>query len=87
MIFLKKINLYRKFHYIETNYTKTYIYDVNLVILKMQRVDDLDLKLLSELKKDGNISVPVLSKKLEINSSVLYSRIKRLVRKKIIDNQ
>jgi len=48
----------------------------------MQRVDDLDLKLLSELKKDGNISVPVLSKKLEINSSVLYSRIKRLTRKK-----
>ena len=84
MIFLKKTNLYRKFYYIETNDTKTYIYDGKLVILKMQRVDDLDLKLLSELKKDGNISVPVLSKKLEINSSVLYSRIKRLVRKKII---
>ena len=50
----------------------------------MQRVDDLDLKLLSELKKNGNISVPVLSKKLEINSSVLYSRIKRLIRKKMI---
>ena len=50
----------------------------------MQYVDDLDLKLLSELKKDGNISVPVLSKKLEINSSVLYSRIKRLLRKKLI---
>ena len=28
----------------------------------MQNVDDLDLRLLSELKKDGNISVPVLSK-------------------------
>ena len=51
----------------------------------MQRVDDLDLKLLSELKKNGNISVPVLSKKLEINSSVLYSRIKRLIRKKMIN--
>ena len=50
----------------------------------MQNVDDLDLKLLSELKKDGNISVPVLSKKLEINASVLYSRIKRLIRKKLI---
>ena len=50
----------------------------------MHSFDDLDLKLLSELKKDGSISVPVLAKKLEINSSVLYSRIKRLNKKKII---
>ena len=50
----------------------------------MQQVDDLDLRLLSELKKDGNISVPTLSKKLNINASVLYSRIKRLLRKKMI---
>ena len=42
------------------------------------------MKLLFELSKDGNISVPMLSKKLGINASVLYSRIKRLVRKKII---
>ena len=42
------------------------------------------MKLLFELTKDGNISVPVLAKKLGINSSVLYSRIKRLVRKKLI---
>ena len=48
----------------------------------MQRIDELDLKLLSELKKDGSISVPILSKKLEINASVLYSRIKRLLKKK-----
>ena len=42
------------------------------------------MKLLFELTKDGNISVPTLSKKLGINASVLYSRIKRLVRKKLI---
>ena len=42
------------------------------------------MKLLFELTKDGNISVPMLSKKLGINASVLYSRIKRLVRKKLI---
>jgi Lrp/AsnC family transcriptional regulator for asnA, asnC and gidA len=42
------------------------------------------MKLLFELTKDGNISVPVLSQKLGINTSVLYSRIKRLVRKKLI---
>jgi len=50
----------------------------------LQRFDELDMKLLFELSKDGNISVPMLSKKLGINASVLYSRIKRLVRKKII---
>ena len=50
----------------------------------MQGFDELDKKLLFELTKDGNISVPILSKKLGINSSVLYSRIKRLVRKKLI---
>ena len=42
------------------------------------------MKLLFELSKDGNISVPILSKKLGVNASVLYSRIKRLVRKKLI---
>ena len=42
------------------------------------------MKLLDELTKDANISVPNLSKKLGINASVLYSRIKRLVKKKLI---
>ena len=42
------------------------------------------MKLLFELTKDGSISVPVLSKKLGINASVLYSRIKRLMKKKLI---
>ena len=50
----------------------------------MRGFDELDMKLLFELSKDGNISVPTLSKKLGINASVLYSRIKRLVRKKLI---
>jgi len=50
----------------------------------MAKVDDLDLNLLSELKKDGSISIPLLAKKLNINASVLYSRIKRLTKKKMI---
>ena len=50
----------------------------------MERFDELDMKILFELIKNGNISVPILSKKLGINASVLYSRIKRLVRKKLI---
>ena len=48
------------------------------------RFDELDMKLLKELIKDSSISVPNLSKKLEINASVLYSRINRLVKKKLI---
>ncbi len=50
----------------------------------MLRYDELDMKLLYELTKDANISVPNLSKKLGINASVLYSRIKRLNKKKLI---
>ncbi len=42
------------------------------------------MNLLYELSKDGSISVPNLSKKLGINASVLYSRIKRLTKKKLI---
>ena len=42
------------------------------------------MKLLFELTQDGSISVPILSKKLGINASVLYSRIKRLLKKKLI---
>ncbi|MFB5609835.1 MAG: Lrp/AsnC family transcriptional regulator, partial [Nitrosarchaeum sp.] len=42
------------------------------------------MKLLFELSKDGSISVPALSQKLGINASVLYSRIKRLMKKKLI---
>ena len=54
------------------------------LFLEMANVDDLDLKLLSELKKDGSISIPLLAKKLNINASVLYSRIKRLIKKNMI---
>jgi len=42
------------------------------------------MKLLFELTRDGSISVPALSKKLGINASVLYSRIKRLMKKRLI---
>ena len=51
----------------------------------MTKVDDLDLKILSELSNDASISVPRLSKKIDVNSSVVYSRIKRLVKRKLIE--
>ncbi|MFB5598832.1 MAG: Lrp/AsnC family transcriptional regulator [Nitrososphaeraceae archaeon] len=42
------------------------------------------MKILTELSRDASISVPQLSKKLSINSSVLYSRIKRLSKRNLI---
>ena len=52
--------------------------------LSLHKFDELDMKILTELTKDGNISVPNLSKRLGINTSVLYSRVKRLIKKKLI---
>jgi Lrp/AsnC family transcriptional regulator, regulator for asnA, asnC and gidA len=51
----------------------------------MTKVDNLDLQILSELSNDASISIPRLSKKIDVNSSVVYSRIKRLVKKKLIE--
>ena len=50
----------------------------------MVKIDDLDLKILSELSSDASISVPKLSEKINTNSSVVYSRIKRLLKQKLI---
>jgi len=50
----------------------------------MDRIDDLDLKILSELSKDASVSVPKLSRKVNINASVVYSRIKRLIKRGLI---
>jgi len=62
----------------------TFIKSLRQFLSTLQRFDELDMKLLFELTKDGSISVPALSKKLGINASVLYSRIKRLMKKKLI---
>jgi Lrp/AsnC family transcriptional regulator for asnA, asnC and gidA len=42
------------------------------------------MNILSELSKDASISIPKLAKKLGINASVIYSRIKRLVKRGVI---
>ena len=51
----------------------------------MAKIDELDLMILSELSADASISVPKLSEKIKVNSSVVYSRIKRLVKRKLIE--
>jgi Lrp/AsnC family transcriptional regulator for asnA, asnC and gidA len=50
----------------------------------LQKFDELDMKILSELSKNASISVPQLSKKLGVNAAVLYSRIKRLTKRNLI---
>jgi len=48
-------------------------------------VDKIDQKILSELSNDSAISIPKLAEKINVNSSVVYSRIKRLVKNKLIE--
>ena len=50
----------------------------------MAILDKTDLKILSELSNDSSISIPKLSEKINVNTSVVYSRIKRLVKSKLI---
>ncbi len=50
----------------------------------MMKIDEIDRKILESLVKDASISVPKLSKKIKVNPSVCYSRIKRLIRRHLI---
>ncbi len=50
----------------------------------MNRLDEFDLKILYELVNNAAISVPAMSKKIGANTSVIYSRIKRLVKLGVI---
>jgi len=72
-------------HYVQFSTPKITFINIKSTLLKtLHKLDDLDMKLLYELTRDGSISVPNLSKKMGINASVLYSRIKRLTKKKLI---
>lgn len=51
----------------------------------MAKLDDLDMKILSSLHADASMSVPRLSKELGVNLSVMYSRIKRLQKRGVIE--
>ena len=51
----------------------------------MAKVDKIDQKILSELSKDSSISIPKLAEKINANYSVVYSRIKRLLKNKLIE--
>lgn len=51
----------------------------------MAKLDDVDMKILSSLYADASISVPKLSEQLGVNLSVMYSRIKRLQKRGVIE--
>lgn len=51
----------------------------------MAKIDEIDLKILSELSNNSAISIPKLSKKMAVNPSVIYSRIKRLKKRRLIE--
>ena len=42
------------------------------------------MRILSELTSDASISVPKMAKKLDVNASIVYSRIKRLMKRNTI---
>jgi len=50
----------------------------------MGKIDSIDMRILTELVKDSSVSVPKLSKKISTNPSVVYSRIKRMVKRGLI---
>jgi len=50
----------------------------------MGKLDEIDMKILGALHRDASISIPKLSTDLGLNLSVTYSRIKRLIRRGII---
>ena len=52
--------------------------------MMLKQFDDLDMRLLYELTLDSSLSVPVLAAKTNVSTSVLYSRIKRLVKRGLI---
>ena len=52
---------------------------------EIHRVDDLDRSILSELAEDSSVSVPRLAEKIGANTSVVYSRIKRLLKNGLIE--
>ena len=51
----------------------------------MARLDDLDMKILSYLYADASVSIPKLSREIGVNLSVMYSRIKRLQKRGVIE--
>lgn len=48
-------------------------------------IDKLDMAILEGLADDASVSVPTLAKKINANTSVIYARLRRLTRSRIIE--
>ena len=51
----------------------------------MAKVDDIDILIISELVRDSSLSIPKLANRIKVNPSVVYSRIRRLVDRGLIE--
>ncbi|HME19431.1 MAG TPA: Lrp/AsnC family transcriptional regulator [Nitrososphaerales archaeon] len=51
----------------------------------MTKLDDLDMRILSALHSDASEGVPELCRRLEVGRSLLYSRIRRLRRLRVLE--
>ncbi|MDI1496097.1 MAG: transcriptional regulator [Cenarchaeum symbiont of Oopsacas minuta] len=51
----------------------------------MLKIDDIDMLILSELSNDASVSIPKLAKKIRVNSSIVYARIKNMIKKNIVE--
>lgn len=49
------------------------------------KVDKLDMDILGGLTDDASISIPALAEKINSNTSVIYARVRRLVKNGIIE--
>jgi len=51
----------------------------------MIKLDELDIKILSYLQEDGRMTIRDIAEKLNISTTPIFNRIKRLEKEKVID--
>ena len=50
----------------------------------MEKIDDLDLKIIKELQKDGRASFRDIAEKIKVSEGTVYNRVNKLEESKII---
>ncbi len=51
----------------------------------MVKLDELDIKILSFLQEDSRMTIRDIAKELNISTTPIFNRIKRLEKEKVID--
>ena len=52
----------------------------------MEKIDDLDLKIIKELQKDGRASFRDIADKIKVSEGTVYNRVNKLMKEKVIKN-